>query len=128
MVTKTLIDGVSETAQRPTVRNRQIGIRLTEPEYSEVEQIAWKSGRTLADWAHDALVQTLASGTSTDMEMHIFTELVGIQMLLMRTLEPLLCGEKMTREQVSTYFRQVQTTKAAQAQEILAKRSQRQEK
>jgi len=24
------------------------------------------------------------------MEMHIFTELVGIQMLLMKTLEPLL--------------------------------------
>jgi hypothetical protein len=128
MVTKTLIDSVSETAQRPAVRNRQIGIRLTEPEYSEVEQIAWKSGRTLADWAHDALVQNLASGTSTDMEMHIFTELVGIQMLLMKTLEPLLCGEKLTREQVSAHFRQVQTTKAAQAQDLLAKRSQKQEK
>jgi hypothetical protein len=128
MVTKTLIDGVSETAHRPAVRNRQIGIRLTEPEYSEIEQIAWKSGRTLADWAHDALVQNLASRISTDMEMHIFTELVGIQMLLMKTLEPLLCGEKLTREQVSTYFRQVQTTKAAQAQEILAKRSQNREK
>lgn len=128
MVTKTLIDGVSETTHRPAVRNRQIGIRLTEHEYSEVEQIAWKSGRTLADWAHDALVQNLASRTSTDMEMHIFTELVGVQMLLMKTLEPLLCGEKLTREQVSTYFRQVQTTKAAQAQEILAKRSQNREK
>lgn len=62
------------------------------------------------------------------METHMFTELVGIQMLLMNTLEPLLCGEKLTREQVKAHFRQVQTTKAAQAQELLAKRSQKQEK
>ena len=52
----------------------------------------------------------------------------GIQMLLMNTLEPLLCGEKLTREQVAAHFRQVQTTKAAKAQELLAKRSQKQEK
>ena len=29
-----------------------------------------------------------------EMEIHIFTELVGIQMLLMNTLEPLLRGDK----------------------------------
>jgi hypothetical protein len=36
----------------------------------------------------------------------IFTELVGIQMLLMNALEPLLCGDQLTREQVSVQFRQ----------------------
>jgi hypothetical protein len=62
------------------------------------------------------------------MEMHIFTELVGIQMLLMGTLEPLLRGDKMPQDQLAVLFRQVQTTKAVKAQEILAKRSQKQEK
>ena len=33
-------------------------------------------------------------GSHTQMEMHIFTELVGIQMLLMNTLEPMLRGDK----------------------------------
>ena len=56
--------------------------------------------------------------------MHIFTELVGIQLLLMGTLEPLLRGEKMVQDQLNILFRQVQTTKAAKAQELLAKRSQ----
>jgi hypothetical protein len=51
-----------------------------------------------------------------EMEMHIFTELVGIQMLLMNTLEPLLRGEKLAQEQLAILFRRVQTTKAAQAQ------------
>ena len=60
--------------------------------------------------------------------MHIFTELVGLQMLLMDTLEPLLRGDKLAQDQVKNLFRQVQTTKAAKAQELLAKRSQKQEK
>jgi len=62
------------------------------------------------------------------MELHIFTELVGLQMLLMDTLEPLLRGDKLAQEQVKNLFRQVQTTKAAKALELLAKRSQNQEK
>ena len=43
--------------------------------------------------------------------MHLFTELVGIQMLLMNSLEPLLRGEKMTQEQLTVLYRRVQTTK-----------------
>ena len=128
MPTTLSTNGVAESLQRPAVRNRQIGVRLTESEYSEVEQIAWKSGTTLADWSHDALMNNLPGKTSPGLEMHIFTELVGLQMLLMDTLEPLLRGDKLAQEQVKNLFRQVQTTKAAKAQELLAKRSQKQEK
>lgn len=67
-------------------------------------------------------------GTNSEMGMHIFTELVGVQMLLMNTLEPLLRGEKMAQDQLTILFRQVQTTKAAKALELLAKRSQNREK
>jgi hypothetical protein len=49
-------------------------------------------------------------------------------MLLMDTIEPLLRGDKIAQDQIKTLFRQVQTTKAARAQEILSKRSQKQEK
>jgi hypothetical protein len=62
------------------------------------------------------------------MELHIFTELVGIQMLLMNTLEPLLRGDKISQDQLTVIFRRVQTTKAAQAQELLARRNQKREK
>ena len=46
----------------------------------------------------------------------------------MNTLEPLLRGDKLTQEQLAVLFRQVQTTKAAKAQELLAKRRQNREK
>jgi len=49
-------------------------------------------------------------------------------MLLMNTLEPLLRGEKLGQEQLAILFRRVQTTKAAQAQELLSKRSRNREK
>ena len=49
-------------------------------------------------------------------------------MLLMNTLEPLLRGDKMAQDQLTVLFRQVQMTKSAKAQELLAKRSQKQEK
>lgn len=128
MKTNVPADIHSEAARRPAVRNRQVGIRLTELEYSALEQIAWRSGQTLADWAHDSLLLNLTGGPRAEMEMHIFTELVGIQMLLMSALDPLLRGEKMTQEQVNLLFRQIQTTKAGKAQELLARRSQRQER
>jgi hypothetical protein len=47
-------------------------------------------------------------------QLRIFTELVGIQMLLMNTLEPLMRAEKLGMEQVAAPFRGVQTSKAAQ--------------
>jgi hypothetical protein len=67
------------------------------------------------------------AANSREIEIHIFTELVGLQMLLMNTLEPLLLGDKMT-QQLTVLFRRVQTTKAAQAQELLARRSRNREK
>jgi hypothetical protein len=83
---------------------------------------------TLADWVRGVLLHSLEGPGEAQMEMHIFTELVGIQMLLMNTLEPLLRGDKFAPEQLTILFRQVQTTKAAKAQELLAKRSQNREK
>ena len=62
------------------------------------------------------------------MDMHIFTELVGIQMLLMNTFEPLLRGDRIAQEHLKMLVRQLQTTKAAKAQELLAKHCQNNEK
>jgi ribosome-binding ATPase YchF (GTP1/OBG family) len=51
----------------------------------------------------------------------------AIQMLLMNTLEPILRGEKLEHDHIAILFRQVQTTKAVKAQELLARRRHKQE-
>jgi hypothetical protein len=109
-------------------RTRSIGTKLTPAEEKEILSAAEAQGKVPSEWARDLLLRGAGADNGAEMNMHIFTELVGIQMLLMNTLEPLLSGEKLTREQVAAHFRQVQTTKAAKAQELLAKRSQKQEK
>ena len=112
---------------RPGARARILSARFTHGEYSELEKFAWSKGVTLSDWVHQTLVEQTRPAGSFEMDVHIFIELVGIQMLLMATLEPLLHGETRTADQVANLFRQIQTTKAARAQELLAKRSQKKE-
>ena len=43
--------------------------------------VAWSKGMTLADWVRGVLLHSLEGPGQAQMEMHIFTELVGIQML-----------------------------------------------
>jgi hypothetical protein len=109
-------------------RSRNLSTKLTANEAKAVEEAASGAGKTPSEWARDLLLRSVVIGSHTHMEMHIFTELVGIQMLLMNTLEPLLRGDKIAPEQLTILFRQVQTTKAAKAQELLAKRNQNKER
>jgi hypothetical protein len=118
----------TDGSKRPLARNRILSARFMDSEYAALENFAWSKGMTLADWVRGVLLHSLEGPGEAQMEMHIFTELVGIQMLLMNTLEPLLRGDKFAPEQLTILFRQVQTTKAAKAHELLAKRSQNREK
>ena len=121
-------DGNSEKLRGRDRRSQNLSTKLTANEAKAVEEAASSAGKTPSEWARDLLLGSVVIGSHTQMEMHIFTELVGIQMLLMNTLEPLLRGDKLAQEQLTVLFRQVQTTKAAKAQELLAKRSQNREK
>ena len=123
-----LFKPTTDGSKRPLARNRILSARFAESEYVALESFAWSKGKTLAEWVRDVLLHSLEGASPPQMDLHIFTELVGIQMLLMNTLEPLLRGDKLAQEQLTVLFRQVQTTKAAKAHELLAKRSQNKEK
>jgi hypothetical protein len=125
---QTIEERSSEKLRGRDRRSLNLSTKLTVIEAKAIEDAAERAGKTPSEWARDVLLRGEVVGDYTKLEMHIFTELVGIQMLLMATLEPLLRGDKMNQDQVNILFRQVQTTKAAKAQELLAKRSQKQEK
>jgi len=118
----------SEKLRGRARRSCNLSTKLTAEESKAVQEAAARAGKTPSEWARDLLLNSVVVGSHTQMEMHIFTELVGIQMLLMNTLEPLLRGDKIAQEQLTILFRQVQTTKVTKAQELLAKRSQSREK
>ena len=109
-------------------RSRSFGTKLTPDEEKQILTAAQAQGKAPSEWARDLLLRGSVIVNQGEMELHIFTELVGIQMLLMNALEPPLRGDRLTQEQLTTLFRRVQTTKAAQAQELLAKRTHNKEK
>ena len=111
-----------EKAGRRIPRTRTIGVRVTEPEYLALEAEAWKAQKTVADWARDQILGRPGFHAVSSLDGHLFTELVGIQLLLMNTLGPLLRGERLTAEQLDAVLRQVQSAKARKAQELLARR------
>jgi hypothetical protein len=109
-------------------RSQSIGTKLTPDEERQILAAAEAEGKAASEWARDLLLRGAIASNHGEMEMHIFTELVGLQMLLMSALEPLLRGEKIAQEQLAALYRRVQTTKAEQARELLAKRGQNKEK
>ena len=109
-------------------RTQSIATRFTRSEEQALLTRAEANGQNLREWARDVLLRVAGNESRVEMEMYIFTELVGIQMLLMNALDPLLRGEKMAQEQLAALYRRVQTAKAAQAQELLTKRNLKKEK
>lgn len=108
--------------ERPAVRGRQIGIRVTEDEYKSLESTAWSSGQKIADWGRDQLLQRLERAEEDRLSVHVFTELVGLQMLLMGCFAPLLQGRQVSPEQYQEIVRAVQAGKGKRAKELLAQR------
>ena len=105
-------------------RSQSVGTKLTPDEERQILVAAEADGKAPSEWARDLLLRGAVASNRGEMEMHLFTELVGIQMLLMNALDPLLRGEKMTQEELAALYRRVQATKTTQAQELLAKRGQ----
>ena len=109
-------------------RTQSIATRFTRSEEQVLQKRAEANSQNLREWARDVLLRVAVDESRGEMEMHVFTELVGIQMLLMSALDPLLRGEKMAPEELAALYRRVQTTKASRAQELLAKRNLKKEK
>lgn len=109
---------------KPANGSKILGVRISESEYATLERRAWQSGKTVADWAREVLLRNWHGSSPAEMQNHIFTEVVAIELVIMNALEPLLRGEKLSRDETGQIFREVQATKAARAQQILLKRAQ----
>ena len=105
-------------------RTQSIATRFTKAEEQALLKRAEASGKNLREWAREVLLRAENAEKRYDMEMHIFAELVGMQMILMNALSPLLNGETRTKEEVRAMFQQIQKSKVPGAQEILARRTQ----
>jgi len=113
---------------KPANRTRTLGVRISESEFATLEQRAWQSGKTVADWARDRLLVHMERAETDRITAHVFTELIGLEMLLMGFFSPLLQGRQISPEQYQEIVRSVQAGKGKRAKELLAQRLGKEEK
>ena len=114
--------------EKAELRIRTASTKLTEAEFVELECFASQRGQSVSEWVRQTLLNEARSQGDSAMSLHIFTELVGIELLLMNTVGPLLRGERVTADQLDALLRQVQSTKVRKAQELFTKRLTAEEK
>jgi len=115
--TNTLSEG-----ERTEMRVRTASTKVTEAEFAELDAFASHRGQSVSEWIRQTILAEARSQRNSATTAHLFTELVGIQLLLINTLGPLIRGERMTADHLNAILRQVQSTKGRKAQELLAKR------
>ena len=106
---------------RTIVRTITIGGKFTPIEYEELSKIASDSGQLLGEWAREVL---LREAQAEESNLHLISEVVGLQLLLMNTLAPMARGEKISAEQFQAIVKSVQSTKVKAAEEMLSRRRQ----
>jgi hypothetical protein len=112
-----------------SARSRSIGTKLAPEEEAKILAAAEADRKAPSEWVRDKLLEcAVPGGGSASMLTHIFTDLVGLQMLFMNVLAPFVFGEEVSRERVTQIFREIQRSKVQNAREILARRAQNAEK
>ncbi len=111
----------SQRRPRTIVRTITIGGKFTPIEFEELSKIASDSGQLLSEWAREVL---LREAQAEESNLHLISEVVGLQLLLMNTLAPMARGEKISAEQFQAIVKSVQSTKVKAAEEMLSRRRQ----
>jgi uncharacterized protein (DUF1778 family) len=104
-------------------RTQNLSTKLTQDEEKELQRASAAEGKTLSEWAREALLRSARKAVpAAGQEAFVLTEVVGIQLFLMNVLSPLSRGEHLTPEQYQTIIKSVQTSKSRATQELVAKR------
>jgi len=81
-------------------------------EFAELESYAYQHGQSVSEWIRQTLLNEVRRCSNGSLDRHIFTELVGIQLLLINTIAPLIRGERLTAEQLDAVLRRVRSIKS----------------
>lgn len=69
-------------AERTEMRVRTASTKVTDGEFAELEAFASQRGQSVSEWIRQTLLVEARSQRNSATPLHLFTELVGIQLLL----------------------------------------------
>lgn len=102
----------------PTPRNKSIGTKVTEEEYTQFEVLA--GDQTISEWVRDAL---LKAAEPSPAEQTIMAELLALRMILMNILFTIANREPLTSTAMDDIIKRADASKLAKALERLTSAS-----
>jgi len=120
----TLLSTESRHSQRKVrgreKRNRTLNTKLTEVEFAEVERFCESHNVAFGEWVREVVLREVRAKEDRLGIMPLLSEITGLRLLFINTLEPFLRGDKMTPEQFKEMLRYVKSNKRKAAADILA--------
>jgi hypothetical protein len=98
----------------PAVRNRTMGIKVTDEEYEQLEAEAERRGLTLSDWGREALVNQIGDPAGHDV---VLAEMMALRTIVINVMSALAQGESMTREKIADLIRHADKERFRRANE-----------
>jgi hypothetical protein len=69
-----MASATTDGVKRPASKAKIFGVRVTDREHSELEALAWASGKTLSEWARDMLLERSTTLPHLNIHHELFTE------------------------------------------------------
>lgn len=102
---------------KPTLRTKTVGAKVSDDEYAQLEAAAAARGKTLGEWAREALLDATGGGPSTDAM--VLAELLALRTIVLNVLYKLANGEAISAEQMRQLIERADAGKVERASERL---------
>ena len=93
--------------------------KVTEQEFTQLENAAAARGVRLGEWIRDVLLSEARFSTGREEEP-LMVEIIAVQLFLTRALSSIASGDRMTPEQYQELMRNVRAHKYRAAREVVA--------
>jgi hypothetical protein len=103
--------------EKPLLRNKSIGTKVSDDEYAQLEKLAEARGLTLSEWFRELALAELIAHPA---EQIILAEILSLRMLYLNTVQILGQRGELTTEQLRKLIERVDGEKQAKARERLA--------
>ena len=101
-----------------TSRTRQIGVKVQEPVFDRIRQLAASEGKAPSEWASERL-SAIARGVPSPFQREILAEICGTQDIVVNLLYALYSEGKLTKERVQQITSAAHSSKYRTADELL---------
>src|SRR5579864_317266 len=81
----------------PAVRNRTIGIKVTDEEHEQLEALAEARGQTMSDWGREVLVNQIGEPAGSDV---VLAEVMALRAIVLNLATAQARGETMSEERI----------------------------